>query len=48
MRKPGTSIDNPEYYTPADFAIGATIEVFSRKFQIVGEFVLLYDAHGAV
>jgi len=35
VRKPGTSIDNPEYYTPADFAIGATIEVFSRKFKIV-------------
>lgn len=35
VRKPGTSIDNPEYYTPADFGIGATIEVFSRKFQIV-------------
>ena len=35
-RKPGSSIDNPEYYTPADFAIGATIEVFSRKFKIVG------------
>lgn len=35
VRKPGTSIDNPEYYTPADFAIGATIEVFSRKFKVV-------------
>jgi len=34
VRKPGSSVDNPEYYTPADFAIGATIEVFSRKFKI--------------
>ena len=38
VRKPGSSIDNPEYYTPADFAIGATIEVFSRKFNIVGKY----------
>ena len=36
VRKPGSSVDNPEYYTPADFAIGATIEVFSRKFKIAG------------
>lgn len=24
--KPGSTVDNPEYYGPADFAIGATVE----------------------
>ena len=24
--KPGTSVDEPEFYSPADFAIGATVE----------------------
>lgn len=24
--KPGSRVDNPEYYGPADFAIGATVE----------------------
>ncbi|WP_411025290.1 DM10 domain-containing protein, partial [Salmonella sp. s57379] len=30
--KPGSSVENPEYYGPADFAIGATVEVFGRRF----------------
>lgn len=24
--KPGSTVDNPEFYSPADFAIGATVE----------------------
>lgn len=24
--KPGSTVDKPEYYSPADFAIGATVE----------------------
>ncbi|KAM4522522.1 LOW QUALITY PROTEIN: EF-hand domain-containing protein 1-like [Odontesthes bonariensis] len=27
--KPGSTVENPEFYSPADFAIGATVEVFS-------------------
>ncbi|KAM8953281.1 EF-hand domain-containing protein 1 [Pelodytes ibericus] len=42
--KPGTSIDNPCYYSPADFAIGAAVEVFNHRFIITDadEFVLNY------
>ncbi|KAF1371831.1 hypothetical protein PFLUV_G00273450 [Perca fluviatilis] len=32
--KPGSTLDNPEFYSPADFAIGATVEVFSRRFVL--------------
>ncbi|TMS12196.1 EF-hand domain-containing protein 1 [Larimichthys crocea] len=32
--KPGSSPDNPEFYSPADFAIGATVEVFSHRFVL--------------
>ncbi|KAM3603090.1 uncharacterized protein V6R79_016425 [Siganus canaliculatus] len=35
--KPGSTMDNPEFYSPADFAIGATVEVFRHRF-------VLYDA----
>ncbi|XP_065062995.1 EF-hand domain-containing protein 1-like [Rhopilema esculentum] len=34
VRKPGTSIDKPEFYTPADFKIGATIEIYKHKFVV--------------
>ena len=34
VRKPGSSIDNPEFYTPADFKIGAKIEIFKHRFVI--------------
>ena len=37
VRKPGSTTDNPIYYTPGDFAIGSIIEVFSRRFKIVGK-----------
>ena len=34
MAKPGSSPDKPAFYTPQDFAIGATIHVFKHKFVI--------------
>ena len=33
--KPGSTVENPEYYSPADFAIGATVEG--------NNFYLIYD-----
>ncbi|XP_024147728.1 EF-hand domain-containing protein 1 [Oryzias melastigma] len=30
--KPGSTQENPEFYSPEDFAIGATLEVFSHRF----------------
>ncbi|RVE55761.1 hypothetical protein OJAV_G00229340 [Oryzias javanicus] len=30
--KPGSTEENPEFYSPDDFAIGATLEVFSHRF----------------
>ncbi|XP_069092247.1 EF-hand domain-containing protein 1 [Pleurodeles waltl] len=32
--KPDSPVDNPCYYGPADFAIGAVVEVFSHRFII--------------
>nr|XP_046229787.1 EF-hand domain-containing protein 1 [Scatophagus argus] len=32
--KPGSTAENPEFYSPADFAIGATVEVFSHRFVL--------------
>ncbi|KAM9704326.1 EF-hand domain-containing protein 1 [Menidia menidia] len=32
--KPGSTVENPEFYSPADFAIGATVEVFSHRFVL--------------
>ncbi|KAM4693662.1 EF-hand domain-containing protein 1 [Discoglossus pictus] len=42
--KPGSSVDNPAYYGPADFNIGSVIEVFSHRFIIkdLDEYVLNY------
>ncbi|KAM6915155.1 EF-hand domain-containing protein 1 [Xenentodon cancila] len=42
--KPGSSAENPEYYSPADFAIGATVEVFSHRFVLThaDQYVLTY------
>lgn len=34
VAKPGSSMDAPHFYTPQDFAIGQTIEVFKHKFVI--------------
>ena len=35
VAKPGSSVDNPEFYTPADFRIGSVIEIFKHRFRIV-------------
>ncbi|XP_076613252.1 EF-hand domain-containing protein 1 [Chaetodon auriga] len=42
--KPGSTVDNPEFYSPADFAIGATVEVFSHRFVLTNadRYVLTY------
>ncbi|XP_069576247.1 EF-hand domain-containing protein 1 [Brachyistius frenatus] len=42
--KPGSTVENPEFYSPADFAIGATVEVFSRRFVLTDAdyYVLTY------
>ncbi|CAN0207995.1 unnamed protein product [Lampetra fluviatilis] len=34
ISKPGTSTESPEYYGPADFAIGATIHAFGHRYII--------------
>ncbi|XP_036023862.1 EF-hand domain-containing protein 1 isoform X2 [Onychomys torridus] len=42
--KPFSSVDNPVYYGPSDFFIGAVIEVFGHRFVILDtdEYVLKY------
>jgi hypothetical protein len=42
VRKPGSPVDKPEFYTPADLAIGEKIEIFKHKFVITDadEYVL--------
>ncbi|XP_049980024.1 EF-hand domain-containing protein 1 isoform X2 [Alexandromys fortis] len=42
--KPFSSVDNPIYYGPSDFFIGAVIEVFGHRFVILDtdEYVLKY------
>ncbi|XP_054474886.1 EF-hand domain-containing protein 1 [Anoplopoma fimbria] len=42
--KPGSTVDNPEFYVPGDFAIGATVEVFSHRFVLTDadQYVLKY------
>ena len=44
VQKPGSPTDNPEFYTPADFYIGARIHVFKHRFIITDadEYVLKY------
>ncbi|XP_068615767.1 EF-hand domain-containing protein 1-like [Brachionichthys hirsutus] len=32
--KPGSTVQNPEFYSPADFAIGSTVEVFGHRFVL--------------
>ncbi|KAK5852858.1 hypothetical protein PBY51_006697 [Eleginops maclovinus] len=34
ITKPGSTVESPEFYSPADFAIGATLEVFGRRFVL--------------
>ncbi|XP_066515249.1 EF-hand domain-containing protein 1 isoform X2 [Hoplias malabaricus] len=42
--KPGGTAETPDYYGPADFAIGATVEVFSHRFVLTDadQYVLSY------
>ena len=44
VTKPGSSVDNPEFYTPSDLSIGAKIEIFKHRFVITDadEYVLKY------
>ncbi|XP_007546693.2 EF-hand domain-containing protein 1 [Poecilia formosa] len=44
VAKPGSTVDNPVYYTPADLVIGATVEVFSHRFILINAdlYVLKY------
>ncbi|CAG9854239.1 unnamed protein product [Phyllotreta striolata] len=40
--KPGSERLNPDYYTPVDFYIGATITVFNQRFKIIGADLYVY------
>ncbi|XP_071335528.1 EF-hand domain-containing protein 1 [Trachinotus anak] len=42
--KPGSTVESPEFYSPADLAIGASIEVFSHRFVLTNadRYVLTY------
>ncbi|CAL8318026.1 unnamed protein product [Merluccius merluccius] len=42
--KPGFEVDKPQFYSPADFAIGATVVVFSHRFVLTDadHYVLKY------
>ncbi|XP_019953070.2 EF-hand domain-containing protein 1 [Paralichthys olivaceus] len=42
--KPGSTVDNPDFYSPADFAIGATVDVFGHRFVLTNadQYVLTY------
>lgn len=43
VTKPGSSIDNPSFYTPADFSIGAKIEIFKHRFKITDADAFVLD-----
>ncbi|XP_028253297.1 EF-hand domain-containing protein 1 [Parambassis ranga] len=42
--KPGSTVENPQFYSPADFAIGATLDVFNHRFVLTDadRYVLTY------
>ncbi|KAM7367805.1 hypothetical protein PAMP_014080 [Pampus punctatissimus] len=44
IHKPGSTVEHPEFYSPADFAIGATLEVFGHRFVLTDadHYVLTY------
>ncbi|XP_075234707.1 EF-hand domain-containing protein 1-like [Lycorma delicatula] len=42
LPKPGTNQDNPEYFTPADFNLGAIIDVYGHRFVITGADLKVY------
>lgn len=41
--KPGSSVENPEYFGPADFSIGATVEGIDQWHHILGIITLLFS-----
>lgn len=49
MCKPGCSVDQPVFYGPQDFTIGAIIEVFRHRFEITDadEYVLKFMEQNA-
>ena len=49
VAKPGSSTDNPVYYTPQDFVIGETLEIFKHKFVLTDadEYVWKYAEENA-
>lgn len=46
--KPGSSVENPEYYTPADFSIGATVEGIDQWHHILWIIALLFLSHAVL
>ncbi|XP_033175867.1 EF-hand domain-containing protein 1 [Bombus impatiens] len=42
VAKPKTGRDNPEYYTPQDFYVGAKINIFNHYFIITGADLFVY------
>nr|XP_022908102.1 EF-hand domain-containing protein 1-like isoform X1 [Onthophagus taurus] len=42
LQKPGSDPLDPSYYTPADFYIGAVIEIFKQRFIIIGADLFVY------
>ncbi|CAK6961838.1 EF-hand domain-containing protein 1 [Scomber scombrus] len=44
IHKPGSTVEHPQFYSPADFAIGATVEVFGHRFVLTNadHYVLAY------
>jgi len=50
VTKPGSQVDSPDFYTPADLRIGAVIKVFNHRFIITDadEYVLKYlESHAS-
>jgi len=42
LPKPGSTTDNPDFYTPADFNIGSIVDVFRHRFKITGADLAVY------
>ncbi len=43
IARPGCSPENPDYYGPADFYIGAVVQVFSHRFVITNADAYVLD-----
>lgn len=44
--KPGSSPDNPEFYSPADFAIGATVEGNNLHLKVCFDIIISWIPKG--